>query len=155
MYTILDLNNMLLWLSNKQGPNFYVLLWGDHNKPWVYFSCSALTHWGRDKLAAIFQMTFSNMIICLVFFFLNENVWISIKISLKFVPKDAIENIPALVQIMAWRRPGDKLLSEPMMVISLMHICITPPQCDNLISSGSHLKSQEFHINLGNNDQAT
>ena len=31
-----------------------------------------------------------------------ENVWISIKISLKFVPKDPINNIPALVQIMAW-----------------------------------------------------
>ena len=48
--------------------------------------------------------------------FLNENIWISIKISLKFVPKGPINNIPALVQIMAWRRPGDKPLSEPMMV---------------------------------------
>ena len=33
--------------------------------------------------------------------FLNENVTISIKISLKFVPKRPINNIPALVQIMA------------------------------------------------------
>ena len=48
--------------------------------------------------------------------FLNENVWISIKISLKFVPKGPINNIPALFQIMAWCRPGDKPLSEPMMV---------------------------------------
>ena len=48
--------------------------------------------------------------------FLNENVWILIKISLKFVLKGPISNIPALVQIMAWRRPGDKPLSEPMMV---------------------------------------
>ena len=39
--------------------------------------------------------------------FLNENVRISIKISLKFVPKRPINNIPVLVQIMAWRRPGD------------------------------------------------
>ena len=46
--------------------------------------------------------------------FLNENVWISIKISLKCVPKDPINNIPALVQIMAWHRTGDKPLSEPM-----------------------------------------
>ena len=46
--------------------------------------------------------------------FLNENVWILIKISLKFVPQGPIKNIPALVQIMAWRRPGDKPLSEPM-----------------------------------------
>ena len=47
--------------------------------------------------------------------FLNENVWIPIKISLKFVPKGPINNIPALVQIVAWRRTGNKPLSEPMM----------------------------------------
>ena len=35
------------------------------------------------------------------YIFLNENVWISIKISLKFVPKGPIDNIPALDQIMA------------------------------------------------------
>ena len=50
--------------------------------------------------------------------FLDENIRISIKISLKFVPKGPINNIPTLVQIMAWRRPGDKPLSEPMMVRS-------------------------------------
>ena len=33
--------------------------------------------------------------------FLNENIWISINISLKFVPKGGINNIPALVEIMA------------------------------------------------------
>ena len=60
--------------------------------------------------------------------FLNENVWIPIKISLKFVPKGQINKIPALVQIMAWRRPGGKPLSEPMMVSFLMHICVTRPQ---------------------------
>ena len=60
--------------------------------------------------------------------FLNENVWISIKISLKFVPKGPINNIPAMVQIMAWRRPGDKLLSEPMMVSLPTHICVARPQ---------------------------
>ena len=38
--------------------------------------------------------------------FLNENVLIPIKMSLKFVPKSPINNIPALFQIMAWRRPG-------------------------------------------------
>ena len=36
----------------------------------------------------------------------NENIWILIKISLKFVPKGQINNISALVQIMAWRRPA-------------------------------------------------
>ena len=53
--------------------------------------------------------------------FLNENVRILIKISLKFVPKGPIDNIPALVHIMAWRRPGDKPLSESMMVRSPTH----------------------------------
>ena len=47
--------------------------------------------------------------------FLNENVWISIEISLKFVPEGPINNIPALVEIMAWRRLGDRPLSEPML----------------------------------------
>ena len=49
--------------------------------------------------------------------FLNENVRISIKISLKFVPKGPINNIAALVQIMAWRRTGNKPLSEPMVIL--------------------------------------
>ena len=39
-----------------------------------------------------------------------------------------IKNIPALVQIMTWRRPGDKQLSEPMMVSLLTYICVTSPQ---------------------------
>ena len=60
--------------------------------------------------------------------FFNGNVWMSIEISLKFVPKRPINNIPALVQIMAWHRPGDKPLSEPMMVSSTTHICVTRPQ---------------------------
>ena len=60
--------------------------------------------------------------------FLNQNAWISLKISLKFVPRVRINNIPALVEIMAWRRPGDKPLSEPMMVSLLTHICVIRPQ---------------------------
>ena len=52
--------------------------------------------------------------------FLNENVWILIKISLKLVPKVPIKNIPGLVQIMAWRRPGARPLSEPMTVSLLI-----------------------------------
>ena len=60
--------------------------------------------------------------------FMNENVWIQIKISLKFVPKGPINNNPAFVQIMAWRRSGDKPLSEPMMVSLVTHLCVTRPQ---------------------------
>ena len=68
--------------------------------------------------------------------FFNENVWILLKISLKFIPKVRIHNIPALVQIIAWCRPGDKPLSEPMMVSLLTHICITRPQWVNSLVPG-------------------
>ena len=60
--------------------------------------------------------------------FVNENVRISIKFSLEFVLKGPINNIPALAQIMAWRRPGDKPLSEPVMASLLTHIYVTRPQ---------------------------
>ena len=60
--------------------------------------------------------------------FLNENAWIPLKISLKFVPKFWIKNIPAFAQIMVWRRPGDNPLSEPIMISLLTHICATRPQ---------------------------
>ena len=68
--------------------------------------------------------------------FLKENAWILIKISLKFVPKGPIDKIPALVQIMAWRRSGDKPLSELMMISLLTHLCITLPQWVNSLAPG-------------------
>ena len=58
------------------------------------------------------------------YIFLNKNVWISLQISLKFVSKIRINNIPALVQIMAWRRTGDKPLYGPLMVTLLTPICV-------------------------------
>ena len=67
--------------------------------------------------------------------FLNEKFWIPTKISPKFVPKGLINNILALVQVMAWRRPGDKPLSEPMMVSSPTHICVTRSQSINPIET--------------------
>ena len=59
---------------------------------------------------------------------LNENDYISVKMSLKSVTWGPINNMPALVKIMVWRRPGDKPLSEQMIVSLSMHICITQPQ---------------------------
>ena len=70
---------------------------------------TSLNHGGRDKMTAMFA---DDIFKCI---FLNENCYTSIQISLKFIPKAPGENIPALVQIMAWRRPGDKPLSTPMM----------------------------------------
>ena len=95
--------------------------------------------------------------------FLNENVRISIEISFKFVPKGPINNIPLLVQIMAWRLPGDTPLSEQMVVRLLMHICVSRPQwvklnyhwvsvdpdlCCHMVSLGQNeltLKHRETH----------
>ena len=45
----------------------------------------------------------------------NESVWISITISLKFVPKGRIDYKSALVQVMAWHRTGEKPLPESML----------------------------------------
>ena len=70
--------------------------------------------------------------------FVNENAWISINISLKFVPRGPISHIPALVQMMAWRWPGDKPLSEPMMVILPTHICATRPQWVEHVMKWNH-----------------
>ena len=81
------------------------------------YEMQMLTHWGRTKITAISQMTSK----CIFF---NENVWISM-FSMKIFLKVPIDNIPALVQIMAWCRSGDKSLSEPMLVSLLTHICVT------------------------------
>ena len=64
--------------------------------------------------------------------FLNENIWILINDSMNFIPKGLINNIPALVQIMAWCRAVDRPLSEPMVVSLLAHICVTRPQRANV-----------------------
>ena len=90
----------------------------------LYHRNIRLTHWGRDKMAAISRRHFR-------MHFLEWKWMTSIKISLKFVPKVPINNIQALVQIMAWRWPGDKPLSEPMMVVLPTHICGTRPQWVN------------------------
>ena len=38
------------------------------------------------------------------------------------------EHVRISIKITAWRRPGDKPLSEPMVVNLLTHICVTRPQ---------------------------
>ena len=47
--------------------------------------------------------------------FFNENDRILIRISLEFVPRSAINNNPALVQVMTWQQRGDRPLPEPML----------------------------------------
>ena len=72
--------------------------------------------------------------------FLNENIWILINISLKFVNNGQINNITALVEIMAWCRQGDNPSSEPMMFSLLMHICVIWPQQVNHIRVHTHTR---------------
>ena len=117
-------------------------------------SAVILTHWGWGKMAPISQ---TMLWIAFKRIFMNEDFRISFKISLKFVPKGPINNIQALVQIMAWRWPGIKPLSEPMLVSLLTHICITRPQwvkvvivklilSINILSFLVKLSSGECHI---------
>ena len=68
-----------------------------------------LTHLSLDKMAAILA---DENFTCI---FLNENDRILIQISLKFVPKSPIDYKSALVQVMAWRRRGDKPLPESVL----------------------------------------
>ena len=89
------------WISNPYISRLLHSHWCVLHCPSAKFSNKNGRHFPDD----IFQ-----------YIFLNENEWISIKISLKFVPKGPINNIPASDQIMAWRRLGDKPLSEPMVV---------------------------------------
>ena len=62
-----------------------------------------------DKMAAILADDIFKYI------FWNENESIPIQISLKFVLRNPIDNEPALVQVMAWCRTGDKPLPEAML----------------------------------------
>ena len=81
----------------------------------------------------------------LKYVFSKENAWILITISLRFVPKDSINNIPSSVHIMAWRRSGDKPLSGPMMALFKVRIyAFTRPQWIN----DTRPTVQKQHANL-------
>ena len=81
----------------------------------------ALTYWGPDKMAAI-----SETILSKAFSWMKMlEFWLKFHWSL--FPKVQL-TIQALVQIMAWRQPGGKPLSEPVLVSLLMYICVTRPQ---------------------------
>ena len=132
------------YLSRTQSIPSLLMPWcltsPGHKQPWYWASshgifCFQTTdgHWGLRKIAHILLTTFFNTLRprrnghhfaddifkCI---FLNENISISIKISLQFVPKCPINNIPVLVQIMARRCSGDKPLSKPMMVSLPTHM---------------------------------
>ena len=70
---------------------------------------TALTLLPLSKMAVILADDISKYI------FSNEDYRIPIQISLEFVPRNPIDNKPSLLQVMAWRRTGDKPLPEPML----------------------------------------
>ena len=80
---------------------------------------NCLTHWGRDKMAATLA---DDIFSCN---FVNENISISIKIWLKVIPKDPINNVPAVVQIMAWRLPATSHYLNQLWSTILTHTCDT------------------------------
>ena len=69
-----------------------------------------LTDHPLDKMAAILA---DDVFKCI---FLNENDKIPVQILLEPVLNCPIDNKPALVHAMAWRRTGDKPLPEPVMI---------------------------------------
>ena len=90
-----------------------------------YISVFCLMMWFNSLRARPNRPHLADGIFKCIFF--NENILILIKISMKFISKDPIDNIPALVQIMSWHQPGGKPLSEPMITILLTHISTTRP----------------------------
>ena len=91
---------LLQWFQKSMDNNDSCEAWCINAHWWTLYNTLRPKQNGRHFADAIFK--------CI---FLNENDCISLKNSLS-----PINNIPTLVQIMAWRRPGDKPLSEPMMV---------------------------------------
>ena len=74
--------------------------------------------------------------------FLNGDVWIWLKFHWSLFLRVQWRIFLALVQIMAWCWPGDKPLSEAMMVRLLTYICVTWPQWVQILQS----KSDFYHV---------
>ena len=138
LWIISDIEAMIIRINgNGSFKNFWIL-------------CQILT-WINTLRPRRNGQHFTNDTFKCIFF--NENVWISIIISLTFVPKGPIYNIPTLVQIMAWRRPVDKPLSEAMMDSLPTHICVTRHQWVKQFNHLIHicLPIQDSTINIQDN----
>ena len=94
-----------VWCQANTWTNATLLPMGPREKS----SDNWFNTWGWDKMAAILDNIFKA-------FSWYENVQISTNISPKFVPYGPVDYNRAVVQIMAWRQPGNKPLSQPMMV---------------------------------------
>ena len=68
-----------------------------------------VTHVLSDRMVAVAQTTFPNVTKWMKYLYLDSNL------DLNLVPKGPKDNKSALVQIMDWRRTGDKSLPEQML----------------------------------------
>ena len=119
---LLGINNANWWLNLfPSSPMWSITV----DTPTMVMTNISLTHWGRDKMGANFLTTFSNAL------FLIKYISISTETAPKFVPKGPINNIPALVQIMTWRRHATTHYLNQWWPSLLMYICITRPQWVN------------------------
>ena len=109
----------------KRGQMHYVMIYYGANL--IQSSLRSLTHWSLKDLAAIIfaDVMFKRIL-------LNESHCILYTISLKCVSKGRIDNKSTLVQVMAWRRTGNKTLRKPMMTKSDVY-CSVPFHSSKLL----------------------
>ena len=132
--TTLFVSSLSIFASDKP------VTWG---QPWERcFNTSSLRQNGRHP---------DDIFKCI---FLNKNVWISIRISLKFVPKVPIDNKASLVQIMAWHWIGNKPLFEPWPIQiwqayqqqCCWDVCQISMWYKNFISQSCGFKTSQFDV---------
>ena len=118
---VLNWRQVITWTGDVL---VHLMPYGVSGPPWVNSS-------PLNKMAAILS---DDNFKCI---FLNENDRILIQISLKFVPKSAINNKPALAQVMAWRLFAAKPLPEPMLTqFTDALLCGTRRRRVNSLTSG-------------------
>ena len=121
-------------------PEIHFLHLPVHTQPNNYSKQRPLNTLRPRQMAAIFQTTFWNGFSWMKMFEYR------LKFHWSFFPGGPINNIPTLVQVMAWRRPGDKPLSEPMMVRLPTHICVTRTQWVNWVLFCSYVVSNKKNV---------
>ena len=95
------------WVNNRKASDLR-----RHRAHYDIIVMMRITHWeNRGRMSSFHRRHFQMQ-----------------KFSLKFVRIGSIKNTPALVQIVAWRRTGDKPLFESMAAYLGTQICFTLPQ---------------------------
>ena len=108
-------------------PDIHILWMGGKMMYWsgdTFINTSSWTQNGCHLADNIFKIIFLNE---------KKTHCVLIEMSLKYVTKGAINNKPALVQMMAWHRTGDKPLSEPMTADVYWCIYVIWLQWDNVL----------------------